>query len=121
VKVEVLTAFLGIVTAFIIFFLVRRDLLHLKHSIFWILIALVVLFFGLFPNINIKLAHLLGIQYAPILPVLLAILILFVKTLVQDIELSDKEKKLRRLAQELAILKKSLFQKPEDETLNSKR
>ena len=88
-----------------IFWLIRRNALYLSYSLFWFAIAIVILILGLFPQLNIKIASYLGVSYYPILPVTFAILILFVKCLKQDIELSEKERKIRRLIQELSIAK----------------
>ena len=105
---NILLAFLGIFTAGLIIFLVRRNLLHLSYTIFWFVIALIIFILGLFPGLNIQIARTLGIQYAPIRPVLLAILLLFIKSLKQDIEITRKEKQIRRLIQELSILKSKI-------------
>jgi len=95
----------ALLTSGTILYLIRRDLLRLSYSLFWLGIALIVLILGLDPGINIRLARTLGVDYYPVLPITLAILILFVKTLKQDIELTRKEREIRRLSQEIALLK----------------
>ncbi len=100
-----LLSLLGFFTAGLIFYLVRRQLLHLSHTFFWFVIAVIILILGFFPGINLKLARFLGVQYAPILPVIIAILLLFIKSLIQDITISQQEKQIRRLVQEVSIFK----------------
>lgn len=107
----VITIIIGVFFSFWILFLVRRNLLYLSYSIFWLFIAAVIFILGLFPGLNIILAQRLGIRYYPILPVVVAILILFVKLLKQDLELTEKKKMLKRLAQEIAILKANTAEK----------
>ncbi len=103
--VSLLIVSAALLTSGTILYLIRRDLLRLSYSLFWLGIALVVLVLGLDPGINIRLAKALGVDYYPVLPITLAILILFVKTLQQDIELTRKEREIRRLSQEIALLK----------------
>ncbi|OAQ21130.1 DUF2304 domain-containing protein [Thermosulfurimonas dismutans] len=104
--VNLLIITLAIGTSLVIFFLVRKNLIYLSYSLFWLSMAVIILVLGIFPQLNIWLASRLGVEYYPILPVTMAILLLFVKSLTQDIELTKKEKKIRRLIQELSILKK---------------
>jgi hypothetical protein len=97
--------FLSIVTVSTILILVKKNLMHPSYSIFWVFISILILILGLFPEINIKIASFLGVKYSPILPVVTAIMVIFIKTLKQDIELTKKEKQIKRLTQELAIIK----------------
>lgn len=108
---EIITVVIGVFFSFWILFLVRRNLLYLSYSVFWLLIAATIFILGLFPGLNILLAKRLGIKYYPILPVVVAILLLFVKLLKQDLELTEKKKLLKRLSQEIAILKAELTNK----------
>jgi len=103
--VSLLIVSLALLTSGAILHLIRRDLLRLSYSLFWLAVALVVLVLGLDPGVNIRLARALGVDYYPVLPITLAILLLFVKTLKQDIDLTRKEREIRRLCQEIAILR----------------
>jgi len=106
--VHFILSFLGVCVAFLIFFLVKRHLLQLRYTLFWFTIAFIILLLGLFPSLNIKLTQFLGIEYPPVFPITVAILLLFIKTLQQDIAITHKEKIIHRLVQELAILKEEI-------------
>jgi len=100
-----------ITTVIIIFYLVRENRLHLSYSLFWIVLSAVIALLGFFPGININIAKTLGVQYYPILPIILAILVIFIKILKQDIELTKKEIQIKRLIQEIALLKEEIKKK----------
>ncbi len=108
VQYSVTTGVLGLVLAFAIFYLVRKDLLHTRYSLLWLGIAVISMVAGLFPKMFDLLARALGITYPPTLFLLLAIIFLLVKTLQMDIERTKQKIQLRRLAQRLAILEGSL-------------
>ncbi len=107
-ELTLLLSLLGLITAVSIFVLVRNHLLHLSYTLFWLFIAFIVLILAFWPSLNLKLAKALGVQYAPILPVIVAILLLFIKSLKQDIEITKKEQQIHRLIQELSILKSEI-------------
>jgi hypothetical protein len=99
-----LTSFtIGLLIAGAILWLVRRDHLHGPYAIWWIGIAITVAVLGLWPRLFDTLAKLLGISYPPILAVLLGFGLLLLKMLTMDIERSRQERKIRRLAQRLAL------------------
>ncbi len=105
------TAILSSIFVIYVFLLVRKNLIYLSYVLFWLALCITVLILGFFPNFNIYLAQRLGIHYYPILPIILAILVIFWKLLKQDIELSDKEKKIKRMIQEIAIIKHDFNEK----------
>jgi len=98
------TAIIGLIIAFIIFFLIRRDFLHVKRSFWWIGIALLVVIMGFFPGFFDKIGILLGVSYPPVLIITLGIGFILVKILSMDLERSRQERTLRRLTQKIAIL-----------------
>ncbi len=101
---------IGVLVAATILWLVRRDHLHGPYAIWWIGTAIVVVLLGLFPGIFDYLAHYLGINYPPILAVLLGFALLLLKILTMDLERSRQERRIRRLVQRLALLEGRLFQ-----------
>lgn len=98
------TAIIGLIIALVIFFLIRRDFLHVKRSFWWIGIALLVGIMGFFPVIIDKIGILLGVNYPPVLILTLGIGFILVKILSMDLERSQQERILRRLTQKIAIL-----------------
>ncbi|MBK1647754.1 DUF2304 domain-containing protein [Rhabdochromatium marinum] len=95
---------IGLLIATAILWLVRRDHLHGPYAIWWIGVALSVAILGLWPRLFDGVASVLGVSYPPILAVVLGFGLLLVKMLTMDIERSRQERKIRRLAQRLALL-----------------
>lgn len=92
VSYRVTSLILGIIIACIIFRIVRKDRLHAKYSMFWLLIALISLLLGAFPGVNDWVAFKLGIHYPPILMVVVVIGAILIKILTMDIDRSSQEK-----------------------------
>lgn len=104
-----ISAVLGLVIAGSIIYLVRKDQLHSRYTLWWIPVALSIALTGLFPKaVDWAGAH-LNIHYPPILPLIIAIGFLLVKILLMDIERSRNERKLHRLAQRMASYEARLF------------
>lgn len=102
------TAGIGLAIAVIILVLIRKDTLHVRHSIWWLVIAAGSVFFGFFPQVMDRIGVLLGVYYPPILFLTLGISMVLIKILTMDIERSRQERDLRRLTQRMAILEEQL-------------
>ncbi|SMP50534.1 hypothetical protein SAMN06295888_106126 [Desulfonatronum zhilinae] len=98
------TALLGLGIACAILLLIRKDSLHVRHSIWWMTVALGSVLLGFFPRLVDFLGRHLGVHYPPILFLTLALCMVLIKILTMDIERSRQERDLRRLAQRMAIL-----------------
>ncbi len=98
------TAIIGLIIAFVILLLIRRDILHIKRSFWWIGIAILIVIMGFFPVFIDKIGILLGVNYPPVLILTLGIGFILVKILSMDLERSQQERILRRLIQKIAIL-----------------
>ena len=96
---------IGVILAAVILFLVRRDHLHGPYAFWWIGAAATVTVLGFFPSLFDVAARHLGINYPPILALVLGFALLLVKILTMDVERSRQERQIRRLAQQLAMLK----------------
>lgn len=101
---QITTGILGLLLASTILYLVRRDHLHGPYAYWWLTVAVATVLFGAKPGLIDLLADLAGIAYAPTLLFSLAIGAMLIKMLKGDIERSRHERKIRRLAQHLAIL-----------------
>jgi hypothetical protein len=115
------TSVIGCVIAISIFWLVRQDRLHSKYAIWWLPIAGIVAFLGFFPHRVSAVAALLGISYAPALPIVLGLGVILLKILLMDIERSKNEIKLQRLAQHIALLEMRLNQLSEKQKTQKKK
>jgi hypothetical protein len=98
------TAIIGLLIALVILFLIRRDILHVKRSLWWIGIALLIVFMGFFPLQIAQFGALLGVNYPPILILTVGMGFILIKILSMDLERSRQERMLRRLTQKIAML-----------------
>jgi hypothetical protein len=105
---SLVSAILGLATAIVIIYLVRRDRLHVRHALAWLLVALAFALGGLFPSLIDRLAAWLNIFYPPMLAVALGLAALVIKLLLLDMEFARQESRLQALTQRLAILQKRL-------------
>lgn len=112
---QLLTSGIGISSALFILFLVRRDLLHTRHTLWWLAVAGVTTVFGVFPQLSDIMARYVGVTYPPTLILTLGLIILGVKTLFMDIERSRHEQQIRRLAQRIALYESVLLETTKDD------
>lgn len=103
-NLQITTMALGLGLAAVILYLVRRDHLYLPHGVFWLLVALAAVVFGLFPKLIDTVAVWVGVFYPPAFLFLTVGVVLFIKALHADLVNTRIERQLRRLNQELAIL-----------------
>jgi hypothetical protein len=101
---QLTSAILGLLIASTILWLIRRDHLHSRHALWWLPVALIVVLLGIFPKIIDLFALQVGVNYPPTLLFILGIGMILIKVLLMDLHQSQLERKLRRLAQKLAIL-----------------
>lgn len=120
--VAIITGVIGIVTAITIVILIRRDHLHVRYGLWWMIAALIFALLGLFPAMFDNLAKYLGVAYPPILALTVGAVILVLKILVMDIERSRNAIRLQRLTQRIALLESDLREmqgKPRESENNS--
>ena len=89
----------------------RRDHLHGKYALWWILVAIGFAVLGFIPKVIDSIGAALGISYPPILVVVLGGGFIVIKMVTMDIERSREMVKLQRLAQRLAILEGAVAEK----------
>ena len=106
--VSLVTGCIGLLTAFAIVWLIRRDLLHVRFGLWWLAVALAFIVVGLYPRGMDQLAAAVGIANGPDLALTLAIAALVVKILVMDIARSRSEMRVQRLVQRTAMLEAEL-------------
>ncbi len=102
-SLQLTTTLLGVGLSALILYLLRRDRLHLAHGLFWIAVAGLAAFFGLWPGLIDLIARVVNIAYPPSLLLLGASIVLLVKSLHADIINTRMEREIRRLNQRLAI------------------
>ena len=106
--ITVISTTFGICLAALLLFLVRRDQLHISPGLGLTLAILLSALLGFAPRLFDATAELLGVSYAPILGVTLAIAALVIKALLTDIEVSKMKVRQQRLIQKVALLESAL-------------
>ncbi|RJG42718.1 DUF2304 domain-containing protein [Motilimonas pumila] len=101
---ELLSSIIGLVICAGIICLVRKDQLHVRAALRWMLLAIVIAFIGIAPGVIDVIGHAFGVAYPPIIPVLIALGLLLIKVLIADIQLSKARLHSERLVQRIAIL-----------------
>lgn len=97
-------AFALIVVTLIIVMLLRRQLRE-KYAILWLLIGITILVLSVFPSLLLGLSSFLGVAVPSNLIFALSIVLLVGVTLHLSWELSQAEDEIRRVAEEVAILR----------------
>ena len=93
-----------VVMALIVSLLLRRQLRE-KYAVLWLLVGVAILVLALFPGLLVGLADVLGVEIPSNLIFSLAIFLLVGVTLHLSWELSQAEDEVRRVAEEVAILR----------------
>ncbi len=104
------TATLALLFFIFVVLLIRRDSILMGAAFRWLVLAIAILVLGIFPRTSDILAGWFGIAYSPILPVILACLLLMLKALIADIERAKNQVRLDRIAQKLAAVEMELEQ-----------
>ena len=89
----------------VIFWLLLTRRLREKYAVLWFIIGLAILILTVFPGLLRSLATLVGVELPANLLFILALALLIGVTLHQSWELSTAEDEIRRVAEEVAILR----------------
>ena len=108
ISYQLTSTLIGASIAGSILYLVRRDRMHGPYAVWWLCVAAAVILLGLFPSLIDRLAALLGVNYPPILAIVLGLGLLMIKMLTMDLAHSRQERNIRRLTQRLALLESNL-------------
>lgn len=103
IRAEIFLITIGILFSFFIIRQLKKKRLDEKYTVFWFLIALLLITLPMLSPIIDKIAFLFGFKYPPTLIFLIVILILIVKLLHYSMELSRLSKQNQMIAQKLAI------------------
>ena len=103
-----MTATFGLLLSALMLYLMRRDHLQISHGLGWTLAILVCSLMGFAPSLFDTLAAGIGVSYAPVLGIALAIATLVIKALLTDIEISKLKVRQQRLIQKVALLESEI-------------
>ena len=104
----------GISTLLMLFImtrLIKAKKIDLKDSLIWYCVCFIVVILDIFPVILTSLASLLGIAIPSNMVFFVAIIMLIVMNFVLTAKVSSHSSKLRRITQEMALLKEEIKDK----------
>lgn len=101
---------LAVVMLTVVMWLLLTRRLREKYAVLWLVIGIIVLILGIFPQLLLGLTDLLGVQVPANLLFALSIVLILGVTLHLSWELSQAEDEIRRTAEEAAILRAQLEQ-----------
>ncbi len=107
-QAHVLIIVATLLTAFVIFRLVRARQLRSKYALLWAVVGSMLLVLAAFPGVLNTVSDRLDVAYSPTIFLLLAVFFLFLIVIHFSWELSRLENRTRTLAEELALLKAQL-------------
>ncbi len=114
-----LAGFTAVVTFVFVFYLLRRGILREKYAVLWLFFSGAALFFAIFPSVLDRISFAIGVA-APVNLLFFVTVVLLILVSVQlSYELSRHEGRIRRLAEEVALLQQqinSLGEKDENES-----
>jgi hypothetical protein len=99
---------LGVLFSLVVVWFIRKDHMHVQYSLWWLTVAAVAILLGLNPALIDQAARGLGVDYPPTLLFLWAIVALFFKALLGDVERTRSQRRLLRLTQRLVMLEEQL-------------
>ena len=105
---QVLGAIASIITFVFVFWLLRRGILREKYAVLWLLLSGAALFFSIFPGALRWISDVLGVETPANLLFFVTIVLLVLVAVQLSYELSRHEARIRRLAEEVALLDREL-------------
>jgi hypothetical protein len=99
---------LGVLFSLVVVWFIRKDHMHVQYSLWWLTVAAVAILLGLNPALIDQAARGLGVDYPPTLLFLWAIVALFFKALLGDVERTRSQRRLLRLTQKVVMLEQQL-------------
>lgn len=106
---HLVTLGIGLGIAISIFVLVRKNHLMASHAIWWLMVAVASVSFGVYPRLIDRVGAIFGIHYPPTLLIVIGIGFILIKMLTMDMKLTTQERKIRALTQRLAIVESEIF------------
>lgn len=105
-KLRIALILVSVATFYLIIRKIRQSKVQIESAIFWILLAMVLVVYSIFPQVADFCAQVLGIYATTNFLFLFAIFILIVKVFYMTIHISQLESKLKELVQQMALEEK---------------
>ncbi len=82
---------------------IRKSKMQIEYTIFWIIVAGLLIIIAIFPQIAMFFSELLGFQTPANFVFAFTIFILFIKVFMMTVEISTLEAKIKELTQKMAL------------------
>lgn len=105
---QILGAVAAIITFIFVFTLLRRGVLREKYAVLWLFFSAATLFFAIFPGALLWISSTIGVAEPVNLLFFLTVVLLILVAVQLSYELSRHEARIRRLAEEVALLDEQL-------------
>jgi len=102
---NLLAAAAAFITFFFVFYLLRRGALREKYAVLWLFFSGAALFFAIFPGALVWFSNLIGVAQPVNLLFFVTVVLLVLVAVQLSYELSRHEMRIRRLAEEVALLR----------------
>ena len=106
--IEYLTGSVGVLVALVIIILIRKDQMRVSKAVIWLLAAIGFCLLGFAPATFDQLATILGVAYPPTLAFTIALIVIALKLLLNDVELSNLRVRQTRLIQKIVVLQNDI-------------
>ncbi len=103
-----LAGFAALITFIFVFFLLRRGILREKYAVLWLFFSGAALFFAIFPDVLNKISFAIGVATPVNLLFFVTMVLLILVSVQLSFELSRHEGRIRRLAEEVALLQQQI-------------
>ena len=101
---HLLAGLAALITFVFVFSLLRRGVLREKYAVLWLFVSGVALFFAIFPNLLVWFCRVIGVAQPANLLFFVTVVLLVLVAVQLSYELSRHEARIRRLAEEVALL-----------------
>ena len=110
-----LAGFTAIVTFVFVFYLLRRGILREKYAVLWLFFSGAALFFAIFPSVLDRISFAIGVATPVNLLFFVTVVLLILVSVQLSYELSRHEGRIRRLAEEVALLQQQMTSLKDEE------
>lgn len=111
IQLRIILIVVSVLTLFYTLRKIRQSKMNISDSLFWIVFALLLIIFSVFPQVIFFLANIAGIQSPQNLLFLVIIALLALKMFLMSLKISQLNDKITDLAQKTAIY---MFEKEQD-------
>jgi hypothetical protein len=110
------------ITFIFVFYLLRRGILREKYAVLWLFFSGAALFFAVFPGVLDRISFAIGVATPVNLLFFVTVVLLILVSVQLSYELSRHEMRIRRLAEEVALLQQQIevLNKPDENGIDDR-